>query len=207
MQISRARLTPSGRVFSNSAPRSSASRYRHASFVAGFGPSISSLAKRKRSSVVVTMFSISELALASRIGIVLMRIAGFGTRSAAAFNSARAARARMHALSTTAVSSSALGGSAGRSSKGRLGLSARTVATTHYMSTKLRFVDISYRYVDNIDKSGQYVDQRVVCRHVETIYRHYRQNSSFSANCSNRGGPAERMRPKLGEFRSATGRP
>ena len=38
---------------------------------------------RKSASVVVTIFSISELACASRIGMVSIRTAGFGTRAMA----------------------------------------------------------------------------------------------------------------------------
>ena len=64
------------------------------------------------------MFSIPELARASSIGIVLIRIAGFGMRSAAAFNSARAARAGMQAFRIARLSRSADGGSLGNSLKG-----------------------------------------------------------------------------------------
>jgi hypothetical protein len=53
-------------------------RYRRASFVAASAAADSSEASRNSWSVVVTMFSISELARALRIGKVLMRIAGFG---------------------------------------------------------------------------------------------------------------------------------
>ena len=33
------------------------------------------------------------------------------------------------------------------------------------------------------------------------------QKINFAPNCISRGGPAEKMRPKVGEFRSATGSP
>jgi hypothetical protein len=60
-------------------------------------------------SVVVTMFSISELSLASSSGMVLISIAWLGMSSAACLSSASAARASMQALSTARVSSSCAG--------------------------------------------------------------------------------------------------
>src|SRR5262245_34262905 len=68
------------------------------------------------------MFSISELACASSNGSVLIRIEGLGIRSAAPFNSASAARARIHCLRIDLVSKSIFGGSNGIS---LYGLSAR----------------------------------------------------------------------------------
>jgi len=90
----------------------------------------SSVENRKSSSLVVTMFSISELARASRIGMVLIRIEGFGMRSVAAFNSASAARAKMHALSTARVSSSAAGGKRGSSLNAIAGLKVMSMPST-----------------------------------------------------------------------------
>src|SRR5215211_443462 len=59
------------------------------------------------------MFSISELACASSNGSVLIKTDGLGISSAAPFNSASAARARIHCLRIGLVSRSTLGGSSG----------------------------------------------------------------------------------------------
>lgn len=78
-----------------------------------------------RRSVVVTMFSISELARASRMGRRLMRIVGLEISSVIAFSSASATRARMQALRTAGVSRAWGGGSFGGPSKGRSGRKGR----------------------------------------------------------------------------------
>jgi hypothetical protein len=62
-------------------------------------------------SVVVTMFSISELACASSSGSVLISMPWFGINSAACFRSASAARAGMQFFRTGLVYVVADGGS------------------------------------------------------------------------------------------------
>ena len=62
---------------------------------------------------MVTIFSISELACASRSGIELMRMDWLGMRLPNAFSSASAARAAIHAFNAGVVSSFAFGGSRG----------------------------------------------------------------------------------------------
>jgi hypothetical protein len=64
-------------------------------------------------SVVVTMFSISELARASSSGNALTRTAEFGISSAACFSSASATRAAMHCFRIALVSMSSTGGGSG----------------------------------------------------------------------------------------------
>lgn len=61
--------------------------------------------------MVVTIFSISELACASSMGRILINISWFGIRFAMAFRPARDALAVMHAFRIAFVSMSALGGS------------------------------------------------------------------------------------------------
>lgn len=100
--------------------------------------------------MVVTMFSISELSLASSSGMVLISIAWLGISSAACFSSARAARASMQAFSTTRLSSSRAGGSAGS----RLcGSSGRQGDSRPVMMQKCHFVDTSAAYVAADDTS------------------------------------------------------
>ena len=65
----------SGLVASDANPSFKAVRYRRASLVAGSACCSPCSAKRKSLSVVVTMFSISELACASSSGMVLINIA------------------------------------------------------------------------------------------------------------------------------------
>jgi len=103
-----------GRGSSRRYPSRRASRYRRASFVAGSAFWCVSRCLISRS-VVVTMFSISELARASRSGSVLTSMSWFGISSAACLRSARAARAVTHRLRTLFDSRSTSGGSRGRS--------------------------------------------------------------------------------------------
>jgi hypothetical protein len=64
------------------------------------------------------MFSMAELACASSKGNVLMSTPGLGINSPAPFNSASAARARIHCFRIAFVSRSAAGGSGGSSLNG-----------------------------------------------------------------------------------------
>src|SRR5882672_1259088 len=147
-----------GRLFSVRAPSRSARRYRSASLVAASALP-SAWRCRKSLSAVVTMFSISELARASKSGRVLIKIAGFGINSAACRNSASAARAVTHCFRTRCGSSSVAGGSVGRPFQGR---SARQ----RLMFQKSTFCDMSKAYVAASDMSKQRVAKIVFLRHV-----------------------------------------
>jgi hypothetical protein len=74
---------------------------------------------------VVITFSISELACASNNGSVLMSTAWFGINSPAPFNSANAARARMHRFRIVLVSKSPFGGRDGSELNGLCGRQRR----------------------------------------------------------------------------------
>ena len=111
----------SGRRVRLSKPRCKPVRQRSVSFVAGSAWLAAALAKRNNRSAVVTMFSISELACASRIGMELISMAWFGKSLLAALSSASAARAEMQARSIAFVSVSKAGGRSGISLNGRRG--------------------------------------------------------------------------------------
>ena len=78
----------------------------------------SSLENWKSLSVVVTIFSISELSLASRMGRRLMSSSWFGRSSPACFSPARATLAEMQAFRIPTVSRFAAGGRSGSVLKG-----------------------------------------------------------------------------------------
>jgi hypothetical protein len=100
------------------------------------------------------MFSISELACASRSGNVLIKIVWLGISCAACFNSASAARAAMQCLKMALVSKSALGGNNGKLLNGLSGCQ---------MDMRLFFFlaeGMAARYVDAIDTSTERVEKK-----------------------------------------------
>jgi hypothetical protein len=123
-------------------------------------------AKRNSRFAVVTIFSISELERVSRIGIVFIKMVEFGISSVAACNSASAARARMHALSTADVSSSSVGGRAGRALNGTSGrkrgrpMSMRSHHNAD-VSTKSIHVDKLMERAERVDRPKAEVDHRL----------------------------------------------
>src|SRR5271170_6058310 len=158
LQTSTAMDVETGRLASMRKPWCRAVRYRNASLVAASAWLPASLAKRKSRSVVVTMFSISELACASRRGIEFIKMAGFGIRRPEILNSARTARASMHALRTVLVSTSWLGGNEGRSLYGRSGSNGIQIG--------LVLICTSRESVDLSDRSGKCVDETALYRQI-----------------------------------------
>jgi hypothetical protein len=123
------------------------------------------------------MFSISELDCASSSGRVLISTAWLGINCAACLSSASAARAGMQRLRTAMVSSSAVGGSSGKS---LYGTSARHLWAfvgflglwgTCFLGFFADF-GIAPPYVAAIDKSIRYVDFLRLYRHILRICRY-----------------------------------
>ena len=104
------------------------------------------------------MFSISELACASRRGIELISIAWFGMSFPETRSSASAARAAMQLRRMALVSVSEAGGSLGRSLKGRPG--------SKVMSMYPASLDTFSEHVDPVDLSLRRVDETRVYRHI-----------------------------------------
>src|SRR5262249_30644579 len=105
------------------------------------------------------MFSISELACASRSGSAFTSTAALGMSSAACLSSASATRAPMHFLRIRPDSSvSTGGGSGGRSLYGADG--------SNVMYEISLFIDGSAREVDAIDRSARRVEIVHVFRHI-----------------------------------------
>src|SRR5258707_15790934 len=107
------------------------------------------------------MFSISELARASRYGNVLISSAWLGMSSAACLSSPTAARAVMHRLRTALVSKSTAGGNGGSALWGTSGLQGPPV-----MIKFSCFIDTFEGYVDTIDTSMQ------TCRYFSILSTH-----------------------------------
>jgi len=158
-QISTAVAVHGGRRASDSNPACSAVRYRSASLVAASAAPSSDWANWNNRSAVVTIFSISELSLASSSGIVLISIVWFGINSAACFNAASAARASTTCLSTGRVSISTAGGSGGRSLYGRSGAPQADTTGPLLEFLESRIDDMTRGYVVAGDISTERVDK------------------------------------------------
>jgi hypothetical protein len=117
--------------------------------------------------VVVTMFSISELARASRSGNVLISIPWLGMSSAACLSSARAVRAVIHRLRTALVSKSTARGNSGRALYGTSALQGTPV-----MIKFSRSIDTFRCYVDVTNTSTE------TCRDFKILSTYYQHMSS-----------------------------